>query len=419
MEWPEVARHLGLEPEGSVLAEGWEVSRAQRPEGDIPFLRAAFVREACQAASLPPDLEAQALAAAGRLASHPVWSALAWHCHWCLFRQPGYPRANIPRWPLLDRLPPEDAGMFYLLVLLSGLPDLLALWRSRQIPQPVVRDTLEDILRWALEYRRVHGLWGLTPRNISWLMNHFRGELYHLVRLQFAFGPFWGRLRAYRHRPSGRVVALSESGVRYRSTDGQVDGSGGVFDPDGGWTAEFHEDESHVTGHPISPRGFAVPKLVQLPKAEWQLVLQPGDPTLHLHIPAGRPLDFEECGASFTAALDFFPRYFPDRPFVAFCCGAWLLDTQLDGLLPPTANLVRFQREFYLFPIRSDGRSTLERVFGGVPTDLSTAPRDTTLRRAILDHLAAGGHLRGGGCFLFPEDLAWGRQVYRSQPWPW
>ena len=29
-------------------------------------------------------------------------------------------------------------------------------------------------------------------------------------------------------------------------------------------------------------------------------------------------------------AMEFFPRHFPDRPFVAFCCESWLLDSQQD-----------------------------------------------------------------------------------------
>jgi hypothetical protein len=76
------------------------------------------------------------------------------------------------------------------------------------------------------------------------------------------------------------------------------------------------------------------------------------------------------------------------------------------------------QREVYLLPGNTSGASTLLRVFGAVPEDLTRAPRDTTLRRAILDHLEAGGHLSSGKCFLLREDLRWASQVYRRQVWP-
>jgi len=41
--------------------------------------------------------------------------------------------------------------------------------------------------------------------------------------------------------------------------------------------------------------------------------------------------------------------------------------------------------------------------------------------RAWLDRALAGESVAagGGGCFLFPEDLNWGAQVYLSQDFPW
>ena len=242
-----------------------------------------------------------------------------------------------------------------------------------------------------------------------------RGQLFQLVRLQFQPGALWSGAHVFRHGESGAVVALSDDGGRYRA-DGQVDGAGGVFDPEGGWTAGLEFREAEVAGTPIWPTGEAVRQEVSLPRSAWRQVLAPGDPVLHLHIPAGSPMDFDACGDSLRAALEFFPRSFPDLAFRAFACSSWLLDAQLDGLLPATSNIARFQREVYLLPGRGDGRSTLERVFGGVPADLRQAPRDTALRRAILDHLLAGRHLRNGRCFLLPEDLDWGAQVYRRQP---
>ncbi|HXT34515.1 MAG TPA: hypothetical protein VN837_02965, partial [Chloroflexota bacterium] len=110
----------------------------------------------------------------------------------------------------------------------------------------------------------------------------------------------------------------------------------------------------------------------------------------------------------------FFSTHFPDRPLVAFACKSWLLDPLLDGLLPPGANLVRFQRQMYLVPLPGNQEDALEWVFDGKQANLAVAPRDTSLRRAVLIHIEKGGQLRGGGCFLFPEDLpAWGTAMYR------
>ncbi|MDQ3514339.1 MAG: acyltransferase domain-containing protein [Chloroflexota bacterium] len=124
----------------------------------------------------------------------------------------------------------------------------------------------------------------------------------------------------------------------------------------------------------------------------------PGDPALSVHIPDfSGPLDPTACDAAFARAAAFFPRQFPmERHAVAFCA-SWLLDPHLAEVLPETSNIVRFQRRFQLaYRTEPDDESTVRFVFGHVPADLASLPRETTLQRAVLDHIAAGGHWRGG-----------------------
>jgi hypothetical protein len=290
---------------------------------------------------------------------------------------------GVRLWPLLRTALGDDAGLFYLLVLLGGLPLAGQVHRRHDVPAQVARDTLRDVVRWVDEYRAEHGRWGLYPKRLTWLRHHFRGDLYHLVRLQFQFGSLWPGFTLYRHRQSGAVAAVSQEGAL------------------------------------VAPTGQVVRSPVDLPGEDWERALAPGDPVLHLHIPAGSPMDFDQCGQSLREALRFFPRHFPERPFFAFACSSWLLDPTLAQLLPPESNIVRFQREVYLLPSRSsNGNSTMERVFGRISTtrdEVESLPRDTTLRRAIVDHLLAGGGLGSGRCVLFPQDLDWGTQVYRRQ----
>ncbi|MCB0060523.1 MAG: hypothetical protein KDE19_00340, partial [Caldilineaceae bacterium] len=180
------------------------------------------------------------------------------------------------------------------------------------------------------------------------------------------------------------------------------------------WTTELHEDDTHVIGTPISPLGYALPQPLQLIKAEWQLVLQNGDTVLDMHIPNFMPLELDLLKASLQRALEFFPRYHPERPFKAFICSSWIFNTQMGGMLPPTANLLAFQRQGYLFPLPSHGAGAMYFLFGNQLVDLQTAPQDTTLRRAVIAHIKAGGKLRHGGFFLYPEDVArFGQEPYR------
>ncbi|MCJ7822010.1 MAG: hypothetical protein MUQ26_02835, partial [Armatimonadetes bacterium] len=200
-----------------------------------------------------------------------------------------------------------------------------------------------------------------------------------------------------------------------------ADGGRAVSEEDGCWVARLEAGEGETTGCPILPEGRAMEREVTIRHEEWRPVLADGQPVLYIHIPVGGPLAHDLCGESFRSAVDFFPTHFPERPFDAFCCHSWLLNAELQVFLPETANMVRFQRELYLFPIRQRPEYLLDRAFDGVPDDLTKAPRNTNLQRAVLDRLLGGGKLRptGGGCFLLPEDLNWGAQVYLRQTFPW
>ncbi|MEV6837329.1 acyltransferase domain-containing protein [Streptomyces sp. NPDC051133] len=84
---------------------------------------------------------------------------------------------------LFDAVPPELAGAFPVYVFVAALPRTLARHRGRGIPAEVSRRTLADLGRQMAVHRRRHGTTGVQAR--SWLVRHFRGELYQLGRLQF------------------------------------------------------------------------------------------------------------------------------------------------------------------------------------------------------------------------------------------
>ncbi|MEV6797441.1 acyltransferase domain-containing protein [Micromonospora rifamycinica] len=120
-----------------------------------------------------------------------------------------------------------------------------------------------------------------------------------------------------------------------------------------------------------------------------------GQPVLDVHIPEDGPLALADCDESFASAAVFFARHFPQEPYPAAVCRSWLLDDQLAEYLPPTANIIRFQRRFRLFPPVLDGdHDVFEFVFRQHPTDLAELPQDTALQRAVVTHLRSGRHWR-------------------------
>jgi hypothetical protein len=413
MTFHDMLRALGITDAGDALKKGWEESQATLPEDGIPFLAPGFARTACREVGLSEEI-ADALERVSRLvASSKPLAALAWHCHRALFATAHHSFDDCRSWPSLAPALGPDGETFYLLVLLSGVPRMRQLNAAHRIPAQVERETLADLIR-AIEHRRHRDgqtTWGLRPPEVAWFANFIRCELYRLGRLQFQFSAFYHKARAFRH-VSGVVLALSEPGVRY-AADGQLARS----PEETAFTAQLSLGASHVSGNPILPTGCALPRAVSLPWSEWKQVLAPGDPVLNVHMPGGGPLAHDACGDSFRRALQFFPAHFPERKLAGFCCHSWLLDAQLQDMLPPTSNIVRFQREVYLLPAQLDLEELLRTALGPNWQDLANAPRRTTLQRALVDRLQRGEKLRprAGGLFLLPDDLNWGSQVYRSQ----
>ena len=115
-----------------------------------------------------------------------------------------------------------------------------------------------------------------------------------------------------------------------------------------------------------------------------------GDGVLDVHIPeTGLPLAPRACDASFARAREVYPGHHTAR------CTSWLLDPQLADALPPASNIVRFQRRFEL---RDEGREANDDVrrfvFHTYERDLGKLTSRTTLERALIERMRAGGTWR-------------------------
>jgi hypothetical protein len=122
-----------------------------------------------------------------------------------------------------------------------------------------------------------------------------------------------------------------------------------------------------------------------------RLQFEPRDAWLNVHVAEeGGPLAPAAVDASFARAREVFPEHREAR------IESWLLDPQLAQLLPPDSNIVRFQRRW---EIVGDGdvedARILELVFHTLDPDLDRLPRETSLQRALVDHLGSGGHFFG------------------------
>ncbi|MCE9589008.1 MAG: acyltransferase domain-containing protein [Planctomycetes bacterium] len=311
--------------------------------------------------------------------------------------------------PPLPR-PPAELGawapVFAGLVVLGCVPVTRRRHEARGIPASVTRETFNDVTRWMRTYHEANGRWGFTQSD--WLFNHVSTRLVELGRLQFGMHtctlPY--HVFAGKGSENGKVIALATDGQRIRP-DGQFLCADRNIDRDGPHAVtRFDLREHAVTGHPVSNACVISQTTVTLPLDRWTRIIEPGTPMLDVHIPGYAPLDDVAVGESFRRAMEFFPRYFPEHRFAGFTCVSWLMDPQLADHLPAESNMVKFLRRFRILP--APGCSDFqhfERVFGGPVKDFASAPRDTTLKKALLEHVEAGGRWRYAAGYILRNDL--------------
>lgn len=297
------------------------------------------------------------------------------------------------------------------LLIVSGLPYMQDFYRRRSIPDEVLQDSLRDMNIWMDDCLEKTGRTGLEE--VGWLLRSLRGQVIRLGRLQYVWQPLAWNLAVAMRNADGLAVAFFPKPELIRE-DGQIEGTNGIRSTHPASTC--YVADGHVfQGTPIHPGGYAERRTLRLPSDEWSVGIEPGAGSLDIHIPKDGKMELAQCGESLRMAFGFFTRHFPERPIKLFTLCTWFLDAQLQRLLPPGSNIVRFQREFYLFPVLSDEQPTYERVFGCASVDMGNAPEDSALRRAIKRFVLGGGRMRYNAGFILPGDLeAFGTGRYQT-----
>jgi len=132
---------------------------------------------------------------------------------------------------------------------------------------------------------------------------------------------------------------------------------------------------------------------------------------VEVHIPEGADISPEAVSNSLRLAVEYDKPPFIGQASI-FTCHSWMLSAQMDELLPGS-RLAAFSSLWHRVALEKSGsRQFWQRAFDFKPVTRETAPRDTRLQRALLDH--EGPILDSAGLLfadeLFPTDLQ------RSQP---
>ncbi|MBQ7721177.1 MAG: DUF5596 domain-containing protein [Clostridia bacterium] len=122
---------------------------------------------------------------------------------------------------------------------------------------------------------------------------------------------------------------------------------------------------------------------------------KPGDTVINIHVPEDGPLDPDAVREAFICTY----RYFGCSGTAVFVCESWLLWPGNYEFLPESSRIRAFMDLFDIID-REDRKNSgdLWRVFGRRKSyDPASLPRDTALRRAMADYLAAHDSVTGYG----------------------
>ncbi len=299
----------------------------------------------------------------------------------------------------IQRDPPEgcdpiDAALLALL----QVPVLETAYRELKIDESILNATLADVGRWMAKERRVAHRFGLSE--FGWVCHALSLELVQLGSLHFMPAP--GTLPVHAFQGPEGIVLLADGGQRYREDGWGAQAEGLPEMPV--FTTVYTEHERYVLGHLLDRWGRCSPHRIALHTGRYTRLYRPGDLVCEVHIPEGTDLSPQAVQQSFALALSYNRAPFIGEAQV-FTCHSWMLSPQLEQLVPGS-RLAAFSRLWHRVALEHAGSAQFwERVFDFTPVTRQQAPRDTQLRRALLDY--PGAVLDSGG-LLFRSDFTAG-----------
>ncbi len=374
-------------------------------EGE-PSLEPAEIRAQGEWCGLPPDAILDAANAAEQIAATPTATVLLRAFFRRIFLADG---EYAYRSSTMERIVGNLADAVTLVLALGALPRIRAMHAKRGIPPDISRATCGQIAVVCENYHHDTGRNGMYPRQLGWFRYYLDPERLYLRvgRFEYMAKPFSLGLRVLRPRHGGAPVILAANGTDF-DTDGLAigpDAAPGEY----AFTATLTAEKDALIGHPIdSVTGRCSLRSKRYSNDDYLPMLQPNDPVLDMHIPFGGGMHIEVAEESWRRAFDFYSRLLPEarRPR-AICCASWVFNPDLQRMLAPDSNLVRLQRRVHLVPITTLKTSGLWFIFrqeNGF--DLATAPRQTSLQRAVAKYLESGRHWRIGAMILFPDEIS-------------
>jgi len=345
------------------------------------------------------------LSVASRISASPSLRRFLGHVYHTVFIREGHPPPAPTDWPLLAKPLGPNGSCLYLIAAAAWSRILRAQHKRQGVPADVTKATAGQVACFLGNHLKGKGVPGMYVGQCFWLRNYVWGNLYlRLGRFEFWLKPYNGfDIVCRSKKDAAKIVNFARPGLKIGADGHALDDAASA--PEHVWTTSSGMDESFVFGNPVAPDGRPARERLSLPLSDWEIVLKNGTQVLDMHIPAGGGMSPEDCQASFRKAKGLFAELAPGRVPAAVVCSSWIFNPNLPDFLPESSNLVKLLKSVRLFPIASGPTDGLWFVFLMDKFDVATAPRETSLQRAILDYIAAGKRWRSGGMFLLLGEI--------------
>lgn len=281
---------------------------------------------------------------------------------------------------------------------ISSVDYTLEYYKENQIDKSILWATFKDIKIWMVDCKNEFGWWGL--REVSWLLNHIHHRLYCLGRLQFMPTKVDLPYLLLENRKT-KCYKLVIKGDIDCTVDGYV-----VQKCVGDLSVEFRtvcqKNDYFIFAHEVVD-GVISKEQKHFELNKWKVALDfENIMVLDIHIPAGEKLSIKACEESLGTAKQFFES----KRSKAFICQSWLLDKNLQDILNPSSNILKFQELFCLAPpIKMEFKQPLERIFGKDVAIEDISPQNS-LQQGALEYIRYGKILRQGiGIIAIEESL--------------
>lgn len=315
-------------------------------------------------------------------------------------------RAMEQRNTFLKHLPlftfPEETYPFFpLLCLIPSIPGIYRFLKERNLPEDVIRSTLgqfEDcIFIYSLRFDRL----GLNKRYFDWLQHYVDFQILNIGRLRFEIITLTDPIYLLQHRESKEQVLLM--GGPEINRHGLYADTPPAEKPL--FRSFFLETDSFYDGNPVSPRGRCLENPARFSKESYQLILQPGDTCLSVHIPDTGDFSPSSCENSYRRAAAIFREHFPELEIKACHCHSWMMAPELDTILNSNSRILSFSSKYLRYPIPTLGEDVLNFVFLLKYKTYEDLAEDTSLQRALKKHYLNGQHLYEYGGIFTPDKI--------------